>query len=87
MEFLSPLIYGVIIGFIGSVSNLTPSTIDIASILGFWLFILMFTPIMFTQGVIFILNQVVADKESKMRETLKIMGLSKGAYGASYIVM
>lgn len=42
---------------------------------------------MFTQGVIFILNQMVSDKESKMRETLKIMGLSRTAYGTSYLLM
>lgn len=30
---------------------------------------------------------MVADRETKMRETLKIMGLSRVAYGFSYIVM
>lgn len=30
---------------------------------------------------------MVADKESKMRETLKIMGLGRGAYALSYLVM
>jgi len=30
---------------------------------------------------------MVADKENKMRETLKIMGLSRYAYAMSYLVM
>jgi hypothetical protein len=30
---------------------------------------------------------MVADKESKMKETLRIMGLSNSAYGVSYIVL
>lgn len=55
--------------------------------LAFWIFIVWFAPIMFIQGVIFIMNMMVSDKESKMRETLKIMGLSTNAYALSYIVM
>jgi hypothetical protein len=38
------------------------------------------------QSVSFILTQMVADKETKMRETLKIMGLSPSAYAASYLL-
>ena len=83
-----PVIYGLIIGFIVSYSNISPqSTLDITAYLPFWLMILTFAPLMFTQGVIFILNQMVSDKESKMRETLKIMGLSRTAYGTSYLLM
>lgn len=83
-----PVIYGLIIGFITSYSDISPqSTIDITAYIPFWLMILSFTPLMFTQGVIFILNQMVSDKETKMRETLKIMGLSRTAYGTSYLLM
>jgi len=49
--------------------------------------IVFLAPIMFIQGVIFIMNMMVSDKESKMRETLKIMGLSTNAYAISYILM
>lgn len=37
--------------------------------------------------MIFILNQMVADRETKMRETLKIMGLGRISYGMSYLAM
>jgi hypothetical protein len=37
-----------------------------------------------SSAVSFILTQIVRDKETKMRETLKIMSLSKSAYALSY---
>lgn len=40
----------------------------------------------FAGSCTFILNQVVVDKESKMRETLKIMSASRTAYTLSYFL-
>jgi phage shock protein PspC (stress-responsive transcriptional regulator) len=86
-ELLVPLVFGFITGLAVYYSKIEPSTVNIESILTFWLLILFFTPFMYIQGVIFILNQMVADRETKMRETLKIMGLGRVSYGMSYLVM
>ena len=61
--------------------------VDLGSVFLFWMLILFFTPLMFMNGVIFIMNYLTVDKENKMRETLRIMGLSKTAYGLSYTLM
>ena len=34
----------------------------------------------------FVLNEVVADKESRMRETLRIMSLNRWSYALSYFI-
>lgn len=41
----------------------------------------------FSAGLAFVLNQMVADKESKIRETLKIMSMKQSAYALSYLVL
>jgi hypothetical protein len=57
LEFIWPVIYGLIIGITMAYSNLSPqSKIDITAYIPFWLIILIFSPLVFTQGVIFILN-------------------------------
>jgi hypothetical protein len=40
----------------------------------------------FSGSCTFILNQMVIDKETKMRETLRIMSMSRGAYTMSYFL-
>ena len=87
IELLVPLIFGFIIGLAVKYSHITPSTYNVDSVLTFWLLILFCAPFMYIQGVIFILNQMVADRETKMRETLKIMGLGRISYGISYLAM
>ena len=87
IELLLPLIFGFIIGLSVYYSHITPSTVNVDSVLTFWILILFFGPFMYIQGVIFILNQMVADRETKMRETLKIMGLGRVSYGMSYLAM
>lgn len=42
--------------------------------------------ISFSGACLFILNQVVVDKETKMLETLKIMSTSRSAYTFSYVL-
>ena len=43
-------------------------------------------PISFTSTCRFILSQVVIDKETKMKESLRILSLKSGAYGLSYFI-
>ena len=43
-------------------------------------------PLSFLGATRFILQQAVIDKESKMKETLKILSLKTGAYGLSYFL-
>jgi len=48
---------------------------------------MMISNMAFTSSVSFIITQVVRDKETKMRETLKIMSLSRSAYMWSYFIV
>jgi hypothetical protein len=43
-------------------------------------------PTAFSLTARFILMQMVVDKETKMRETLRIMSMKSGAYGLSYFL-
>ena len=43
-------------------------------------------PTAFSLTCRFILMQMVVDKETKMRETLRIMSMKTGAYGLSYFL-
>jgi hypothetical protein len=42
--------------------------------------------LIFITGCRFVLSQPVVDKETKMRETLKILGMKTSAYGLSYFL-
>ena len=42
---------------------------------------------MFGALIMGVMSYAVVDKETKMRETLKIMGLSREAYAASWMVL
>ena len=53
---------------------------------GFMMMVLLSTSA-YTTTMAFILNQVVADKENKMRETLKIMSMGHAAYALSYVIV
>lgn len=41
----------------------------------------------FSAGMVFVLSQLVVDKETRMRESLKIMSMCQTAYGLSYIAL
>ena len=47
----------------------------------------LFTVVVYSLQGRFVLSQLVNDKESKMRETLRIMSLSRVSYSLSYFVM
>lgn len=42
--------------------------------------------LIFITGCRFVLSQPVVDKETKMRETLKILSMKSSAYGLSYFL-
>lgn len=45
-----------------------------------------FIQVVFTAGCRFVLQHPVVDKETKMRETLKILSLKTSVYGFSYFI-
>ena len=83
------ILYGALIGL--ELANLkvpapNPDDPPVASPVGYLLLIVL-SPAVFQQSCLFILNTMVKDKESKMKESLKIMGLNKVVYGLSYLAM
>jgi hypothetical protein len=83
-ELLFCVLYGLLSGVYLKLDK-NPETGE-ENPLGFLLLILL-TPTIFQQSCLFILNTMVKDKESKMKESLKIMGLNKSVYALSYIGM
>ena len=80
MEFIIPIILGLIISLIqGNGQNQMDQRVKI-------LLIAILVPTAFSITCRFILMQMVIDKETKMRETLKIMSMKTGAYGLSYFL-
>ena len=77
-EFIIPLAYCFILSVFYNSSGR----------LGFFLiyFIAVFIPASFQITSRFILMQMVADKETKMKETLRIMSMKSAAYGLSYFI-
>jgi hypothetical protein len=55
-----------------------------SKIVSTWTTTVVLIPIFFAGPCIFLMNQLVADKETKMRETMRIMSLNSGAYSFSY---
>ena len=80
-EALFTIGYGALIGFEVSLSFDNPSIGG----LGYVIFILI-APVAFQQSCVFICQEMVKDRETKMKESLKIMGLNKYMYALSYLV-
>ena len=86
-ELIVPLICGIFGGYIsftpqdGSLVSLIQYFQEIATV--YWLVLLLIT-MSFAGSCTFILNQMVVDKENKMRETLKIMSATRTTYTLSY---
>ena len=86
-ELIVPLICGIFGGYIsftpqdGSLVSLIQYFQEIATV--YWLVLLLIT-LSFAGSCTFILNQMVVDKENKMRETLKIMSATRTTYTLSY---
>jgi len=55
------------------------------SVLGY-LMIILLSPILFQPSTGYIANQMVKDRETKMKETLKIMGCQSWIYAISFLV-
>ena len=81
MELVFSVIYGVLIGYEVSISFNNESMGG----LGYVIFILI-APAAFSQSCIFIITELVRDRETKMKESLRIMGLNKYMYALSYLV-
>jgi hypothetical protein len=89
-EVLVPLIFGVCLGFAADIilqesegDDVQTVMLQVAILFGLGL---CFFAMAFSLSATFILNQLVVDKENRMRETLKIMSLNRWAYAASYLV-
>lgn len=89
-EILLPLICGLTAGYI----SFTPNDGSDITVLQYfqqiqmvYLLALTLITISYAGSCTFILNQVVVDKETKMRETLKIMSASRSAYTFSYFLV
>ena len=80
-ELLFSVGYSVLIGFELSLQFNNP---DLAG-LGY-LILLLLCPIIFQQSATYIGNQMVKDRETKMKETLKIMGLKSWIYALAFLV-
>lgn len=80
-EALFTLAYGGLIGYEVSLSFDNP---DIGG-LGYVIFILI-VPAAFQQSCVFIINEMVRDRETKMKESLRIMGLNKYMYALSFLI-
>lgn len=80
-EAIFTCIYGALIGYEVSLSFDNP---DIGG-LGYVIFILI-APVAFQQSCVFIFNEMVRDRETKMKESLRIMGLNKYMYALSFMV-
>ena len=78
--------YGALIGYEVSVSfdNSGDTDTGIAG-LGYIIFILI-APVAFQQSCVYIFNTMVRDRENKMKESLKIMGLNKYMYALSILL-
>ena len=80
-EMIFTIGYGVLIGW--EVSNSLDNP-DMGG-LGYVIFILI-CPAAFQQSCIYIFNEMVKDRETKMKESLKIMGLNKYMYALSFLL-
>ena len=89
MELLVPLLCGVLVGL----ASVQPNDAGEVTVLDYfqeisfvYLIALILITISFAASCVFILNQVVVDKENKMRESLKIMSTTRSAYTMSYFL-
>ena len=80
-EVVFNIIYGVLLGYEVSVSFKNSDNKGLAYVI----FILL-TPAAFQQSCITIFNEMVKDRETRMKESLKIMGLNKWMYALSFLV-
>jgi ATP-binding cassette subfamily A (ABC1) protein 3 len=83
MELIMPIYMGGIIYFILSAYESMP--VDISSVLAQF-FMVFYTPYITMMSTRFIVTSMVEDKETKMRETLRLMSLSRFNYCLSFFV-
>ena len=83
-----PFVFGALAGWASYLNpndgNQVPVLTYFQQISKVYLLALMLITMSFAVSCIFILKQIVIDKENKMRESLKIMSMSRCAYALSY---
>ena len=84
-EFITPLLFGFALSYYTRGMLSSVSDMEVAMQTSGILFIISISVITsaFSSSCSFILNQLVYDKENKMRETLRIMSLNRLAYSMS----
>jgi hypothetical protein len=84
---LTQFIFSIIIGFaIGStLKNLITDENPTSQVLGYVL-LLLAVPFVYQSSTNYVANEMVRDGETKMKETLKIMGLKPWIYSLSFLV-
>ena len=86
-EVIIPALCGLIGGYMSFTPKVQDSMSDyLDSISVTYLMSLSVITMSFSSSCTFILNQIVVDKETKMRESLKIMSASRPAYTLSYFL-
>lgn len=81
MEVIMTVVWSALIGYEVSLSFNDSSVQG----LGFVIFILI-SPVAFQSACVYIFNEMVKDRENKMKESLRIMGLNKYMYSLSIIL-
>lgn len=82
-ELIFNAIYGVGIGFALHYSLIPGSEIQELG----YLIVILTAPMVFQQSCVFMLTELTKDRANKMRESLRIMGLSDFTYQASFFFM
>ena len=81
-ELIWSIAYGALIGF-----ELNLQIDDNAKFMGVgYLVLLLCCPIIFQQSANYVGNQMVKDRETRMKESLKIMGLEPWVYALAFLV-
>lgn len=82
IELLFTIAYSVFIGY--QISN----QLENEEIFGLgYLILLLLSPVIFESSTKYVANQMVRDRETKMKETLKIMGMESWVYATGFMVM
>ena len=84
---LSQFIFSIVIGFAigGTLKDLIADENPTSQVMGYVL-LLLTVPFVYQSSTNYVANEMVRDGETKMKETLKIMGLKPWIYSLSFMV-
>ena len=80
-ELVFSILFSVLIGYELSLQFNNPDLMGLG-----YLILILLCPVIFQQATSYIGNQMVKDRETKMTETLKIMGLKSWIYALAFLV-